>query len=59
MQPLSDRTAGFTEPAEAFACKDNRAFCKYLCPITVFLKLMRYFSLLRVQRHGEFQQYLK
>lgn len=29
-----------------FACKDNRAFCKCLCPITVFLKLMRYFSLL-------------
>ena len=42
-----------------FACKDNRALCKCLCPITVFLKLMRYFSLLRVQRHGEFQQYLK
>ena len=32
----------------AFACKDNRAFCKYLCPITVFLKPMSYFSLLRV-----------
>ena len=28
--------------------KDNRAFCKYLCPITVFLKPMSYFSLLRV-----------
>lgn len=34
--------------ALAFACKDNRAFCKYLCPITVFLKPMSYFSLLRV-----------
>ena len=22
----------------AFQCKDNRAFCKYICPITVFLK---------------------
>ncbi len=22
----------------AFAWKDNRAFCKYICPITVFLK---------------------
>lgn len=33
--------------------------CKYLYPITVFLKQMSYFSLLRVQRHGEFQQYLK
>ena len=30
------------------ALKDNRAFCKYLCPITVFLKPMSYFSLLRV-----------
>ena len=34
--------------ALAFAFKDNRAFCKYLCPITVFLKPMSYFSLLRV-----------
>lgn len=34
--------------ALAFACKDNRAFCKYLCPITVFLKPMSYFSLARV-----------
>ena len=32
----------------AFIFKDNRAFCKYLCPITVFLKPMSYFSLLRV-----------
>ena len=31
-----------------FAFKDNRAFCKYLCPVTVFLKPMSYFSLLRV-----------
>ena len=28
---------------------DNRAFCKYICPITVFLKPMSYFSLLRVK----------
>lgn len=35
--------------ALAFALKDNRAFCKYLCPITVFLKPMSYFSLLRIQ----------
>ena len=34
--------------ALAFAFKDNRAFCKYLCPVTVFLKPMSYFSLLRV-----------
>lgn len=29
--------------ALAFAFKDNRAFCKYLCPITVLLKPMSYF----------------
>lgn len=28
--------------------KDNRAFCKYICPVTVFLKPMSYFSLLRI-----------
>lgn len=33
----------------AAACKDNRAFCKYLCPITVFLKPASYFSILRVK----------
>ena len=32
----------------AFVFKDNRAFCKYLCPVTVFLKPMSYLSLLRV-----------
>lgn len=32
----------------AFRFRDNRAFCKYLCPVTVFLKPMSYFSLLRV-----------
>lgn len=32
----------------AFALQDNRAFCKYLCPITVFLKPMSYYSLLRI-----------
>jgi polyferredoxin len=31
----------------AFYLKDNRAFCKYVCPITVFLKISSYFSLLR------------
>lgn len=35
--------------ALAFAIRDNRAFCKYVCPITVFLKPMSYFSLLRVK----------
>ena len=34
--------------ALAFVFKDNRAFCKYLCPVTVFLKLMSCFSPLRV-----------
>ena len=33
----------------AYAFKDNRAFCKYICPITVFLKPMSYFALLRVK----------
>ena len=35
--------------ALAFALKDNRAFCKYICPVTVFLKPMSYFSLFRVR----------
>lgn len=33
----------------AFILKDNRAFCKYICPITIFLKPASYFSLLRVK----------
>ena len=33
----------------AFILKDNRAFCKYICPITVFLKPASYFLLLRVK----------
>ncbi len=33
----------------AIVLKDNRAFCKYICPITVFLKPMSYFSILRVK----------
>ena len=39
--------------ALAFILKDNRAFCKYLCPITVFLKPASYFSLLRVKNKKE------
>ena len=39
--------------ALAFAFKDNRAFCKYLCPITVFLKPMSYFSLARITCNKE------
>ncbi|MDY4519376.1 MAG: 4Fe-4S dicluster domain-containing protein [Candidatus Spyradocola sp.] len=34
--------------ALAFALRDNRAFCKYVCPITVFLKPMSKYALLRV-----------
>ena len=37
----------------AFAFKDNRAFCKYICPITVFLKPMSCFSLMRVTCNKE------
>lgn len=33
----------------AFLLKDNRAFCKYICPVTVFLKPLSYFSLLRIR----------
>ncbi|MBQ6425942.1 MAG: 4Fe-4S binding protein [Clostridia bacterium] len=33
----------------AFLFKDNRAFCKYICPVTVFLKPMSYYSLIRVK----------
>ena len=33
----------------AFALKDNRAFCKYICPVTVFMKPMSYFSVLRIK----------
>lgn len=32
----------------AYRFKDNRAFCKYLCPVTVFLKPMSRFALVRV-----------
>jgi polyferredoxin len=33
----------------AFAFRDNRAFCKYICPITVFLKPASYFALVRIR----------
>jgi polyferredoxin len=33
----------------AIVFNDNRAFCKYICPITIFLKPASYFSLLRVK----------
>ena len=37
----------------AFRFKDNRAFCKYLCPVTVFLKPASFFSLLRIRYSEE------
>ncbi len=33
----------------AFALRDNRAFCKYLCPITAFLKTTSRFSLMKIK----------
>ena len=33
----------------AFLFKDNRAFCKYICPVTIFLKPMSYFSVVGVK----------
>lgn len=33
----------------AFILHDNRAFCKYICPITVFWKPASYYALLRVK----------
>ena len=35
--------------ALAFIFKDNRAFCKYICPVAVIMKPMSYFSLLRIK----------
>lgn len=39
----------------ALACifKDNRAFCKYICPIVTFLKPFSYFSLMRIKANEE------
>lgn len=37
----------------AFMFKDNRAFCKYVCPITVFLKPTSYFSLARIKVNAD------
>ena len=37
----------------AFCFKDNRAFCKYICPVAVFLKPASYFSLLRIKNDTE------
>jgi ferredoxin-type protein NapH len=37
----------------AFALRDNRAFCKYVCPITTLLKLTSRFSLLKVRGNAD------
>lgn len=37
----------------AYALKDNRAFCKYLCPVSVPLKLTTRFSLLKISGVAE------
>ena len=39
--------------AFVYIFKDNRAFCKYFCPITVFLKPCSYFALLRIRVNKE------
>lgn len=33
----------------ARSLKDNRAFCKYVCPVALFLKPASYFSILRIR----------
>lgn len=35
--------------ALAILFKDNRAFCKYICPVTVFLKPMSYYARIRIR----------
>jgi len=37
----------------AFALKDNRAFCKYLCPITVLFKITSRFAFLKIEGDKE------
>jgi polyferredoxin len=36
----------------AYALQDNRAFCKYVCPVSVPLKLTSRFSLLKIGKAG-------
>ncbi|MDP2955427.1 MAG: 4Fe-4S binding protein, partial [Longimicrobiales bacterium] len=38
-----------TAVAMAFALRDNRAFCKYVCPVTVPLKATSRFSVLKIR----------
>lgn len=37
----------------AFIFKDNRAFCKYICPVAVFLKPASYFAYMRITVNEE------
>lgn len=37
----------------AVLLKDNRAFCKYVCPIAVFLKVGAKYSLLKIEKDPE------
>lgn len=37
----------------AFALKDNRAFCKYICPVSVPLKITSRFALLKISGEAE------
>ena len=37
----------------AYILKDNRAFCKYLCPVSVPLKLTSRFALLKISGNAE------
>ncbi|MBI5033874.1 MAG: 4Fe-4S binding protein [Chloroflexi bacterium] len=37
----------------AFALKDNRAFCKYICPVSVPLKITSRFSLIKIGATGK------
>jgi ferredoxin-type protein NapH len=37
----------------AYALQDNRAFCKYVCPVSVLLKITSRFALLKIGGSGE------
>ncbi|MGD0789618.1 MAG: 4Fe-4S dicluster domain-containing protein [Terracidiphilus sp.] len=37
----------------AYLLKDNRAFCKYLCPVPVLMKLGSRFALLKISKESE------
>jgi hypothetical protein len=37
----------------AFALRDNRAFCKYICPIPALMKITSRFALLKISGDGE------